>query len=137
MKVVTSEKELKKAIQNNVNVIRIKNEELAKRVKRTLRIPNASFVAASVFISTAIAGTLITKVEAVTTGPATGWMSTVVTFSGSAAAAAAAIPIIGAKAAIALVILGVSLGGYGMVKKLHGNYKIHKSGSGWVEIKLK
>ena len=137
MKTVKSEKELKNAIKSNVKLIRIDNRKLVRRVKRTLRIPTASFVAASVFISTAIAGTLITKAEAVTTGPATGWTSTVVTFSGSAAAAAAAIPIIGAKAAIALVILGVGMGGFGMVKKLHNNYKIHKSGSGWIEIKAK
>lgn len=131
-KTVRTKEDLKSAIASKYSKIRIEGV-LAGKVKRTLLIPKATFVVASVSAGVAIYS-LATAHEEFVYAPLTGGVSTAVRFGAGTTAAFTTVSLLGTATAWSLIGVGVALGGLAGVKTLRNEYKLEQSGTDFVVL---
>ena len=130
--VVRTSDELKKAINDKSATIRVEGV-LAEKIKRTMLIPKAVFLAASVSAGVAIYS-LATAHEEIVYAPITGGTSTVIRFGAGTAAAVTTVSLLGTTTAWSLIAVGIALGGLSSVKVLRNEYTIKESGTNFVVL---
>lgn len=129
---VRTSQELRLAMESRNLIIRVEGV-LAGKVERTMLIPKATFIAASVSAGVAIYS-LATAHEEVVYAPLTGGTSTVVRFGGGTAAVVTTVSLLGTTTAWSLIAVGMALGGLNAVKALRNDYRIAQSGSNFLVL---
>jgi hypothetical protein len=137
---VNNGEDLKKAIEAGNKIIRVNDEALANKIKLIMKIPSAKWTAVIGVAATGIASAIaalhpFTPVDAVAphvSGPLRGAAGTVVIASGAQITASVGFP-----TALALVTVGVAVGGVAIIKNLYSNYEISEEGSNYVILKKK
>lgn len=129
--------QFKQAVARREELIRIEDSDLAMKTRAVLAIPAASFAVAAGFIAVAL-GITYSWATAPADLPATGGASGVLRFGGKGAAMAGATAALGGPAAAAAMFsVGLAVGGAGMLRQLHNDYRVTDSGSDYVVLTRK
>lgn len=134
-----TERELKDAISNRVNLIRVENSSLVTRIKRIKALAPAAWTAISAAVVVAIAGAVAAAHPPEPLDVVAAPVKMGLRFGGGTAAAVAATSIastVGFTAAAALITIGLALGRANL-NSIYNDYEISESGSNYLLLKRK